>query len=68
MCTCDGFTFTEILISLFIVASSSLAMIQQQWHLAQVTHQIDRRDSVTIQLNNVSEQAIAHRKNKAMGK
>lgn len=61
MRTCEGLSLTEVLVSLLIVTSASLSLIQQQWHVSQFTHQIYHRNSVLSQLDNSAEQWIVKR-------
>lgn len=61
MNTCDGFSLTEVLLSLVIVTSASMALLQQQWHVGRYTHQINHRNEALRQLDNASEQLVAHR-------
>lgn len=56
MGTCDGLSLTEVLVSLLIVTSASLALIKQQWHVSQFTHQIIRRNEIILQSDNAFEQ------------
>lgn len=58
MRTCDGLSLTEVLVSLAIVTSASLAVIQQQSHVGQFTHQMNHRNEVSLQLDNVAEQFL----------
>ncbi len=55
MRTCDGMSLTEVLVSLLLVTSTSLALIQQQWHVSHLTHEINRRNEALLQLDNASE-------------
>jgi prepilin peptidase dependent protein C len=59
MNTCDGLSLTEVLVSLVIVTSASLALLQQQWHVSRYTHQINHRNEAMRQLDNASEQLVA---------
>ncbi len=59
MNTCDGLSLTEVLVSLVIVTSASLALLQQQWHVSRYTHQINHRNEAVRQLDNASEQLVA---------
>ena len=61
MRTSDGLSLTEVLVSLFIVTSASLALLKQQWHVSQFTHQIIRRNELVFQMDNASEQFLARR-------
>lgn len=61
MNNCDGFSLTEVLVSLVIVSSASMALLQQQWHVSRYTHQINHRNEALRQLDNASEQLVAQR-------
>jgi Tfp pilus assembly protein PilV len=62
MRTCDGLSLTEVLVSLVLVTSASLALIQQQSHVNQYTHQLINRNDAITQLDNASEQLFASRR------
>ena len=59
MCTCDGLSLTEVLVSLFIVTSASLALLQQQWHVSQYITQVNHRHDTHSQWENRAEQLVA---------
>ena len=59
MNTCDGLSLAEVLVSLVIVTSASMALLQQQWHVSRYTHQINHRNEALCQLDNASEQLVA---------
>ena len=59
MNTCDGLSLTEVLVSLVIVTSASLALLQQQLHVSRYTHQMLHRNEAVRQLDNASEQLAA---------
>lgn len=61
MRTCDGLSLTEVLVSLLIVTSASLALIKQQWHVSRFIQHIIRRNEIAFQLDNASEQSIEQR-------
>ena len=56
-----GFTLTEVLISLFLVTSTSLALLQQQWHVSQLYNQAHARMIRLLVLDNASEQQLMGR-------
>lgn len=56
MRTHKGFSLIEVLVSLFLVTSVSLSIIQQQWHVSQFSNHIHRRSNALSQLDNSSEQ------------
>ena len=55
MRTSKGLSLTEVLVSLFLVTSTSLSIIQHQWHVSQFSNQIHRRNTGLSQLNNAFE-------------
>lgn len=55
----DGFSLTEVLISLGLLTTTSLALIKQQWHTTQFFNQLLRQNHALIQLNNATEDLIA---------
>jgi Tfp pilus assembly protein PilV len=59
MRTCEGLSLTEVLVSLVLVTSASLAFIEQQCHITQFTNQLHHRQATLLQLDNVSEQMFA---------
>ena len=61
MNTCDGLSLTEALVSLMIVTSASLALLQQQSHVSRYIHQINHRNEAMRQLDNVFECVAADR-------
>lgn len=56
---CAGFSLTEVLVSLLLVTSSSLALLNQLWHVSQLTNQLHLRNFTSLQSDNASEQRIA---------
>ena len=56
MRTHKGLSLTEVLVSLFLVTSVSLSLIQQQWHVRQYSNHLHRRNQALSQLDNSSEQ------------
>lgn len=59
MRTSKGLSLTEVLVSLLLVTSASLSLMQQQWHFSQFLNQIQRRNVSTSRFDNVSERWIA---------
>jgi prepilin-type N-terminal cleavage/methylation domain-containing protein len=55
MRTCDGLTLTEVLVSLVIVTSVSLALLNQQSYINQFTEQISHRGESLVLSDNTSE-------------
>ena len=53
---CDGLSLTEVLVSLLLVTSASMALLKQQWHVSQYTHQLHSRNLTRLQLDNTIEQ------------
>lgn len=56
----NGFSFSEVLIALLLLCSSIVAILQQEWHLAQFMRQLQWRNAALLQLDNISEQWLAH--------
>lgn len=59
MGTCDGISLTEVLVSLLLVTSASLALLKQQWHVSQLANQLSLQNSTLLQLDNATEQLLA---------
>ena len=59
MCTCDGLSFTEVLVSLLLVTSASLVLLKQQWHINQFMHQLCQRNLILNQRDNTLETLMA---------
>ena len=55
MRSCEGLSLTEVLVSLLLVTSAALALIQQQCHVNQWTHELNHRHEDMLQLDNVAE-------------
>ena len=55
MRTFKGLSLVEVLVSLLLVTSASLSLIQQQWHISQYSNQMHRRNDALSQLDNASE-------------
>lgn len=51
----QGFSLTEVLVSLLLMTTTSLALLKQQWQVSQLFNQIHTRASALSQLDNVSE-------------
>jgi prepilin-type N-terminal cleavage/methylation domain-containing protein len=59
MANYQGFTLTEVLVSLLLVTSTSLAILRQQWQLSQVLNQTLSASRALVQLDNNSEKINA---------
>ena len=59
MNTNQGFSLTEVLVSLLLIATTSLTLLKQQWQVSQLFNQIRLRTDALSQLDNASERAIA---------
>lgn len=57
----DGSSFTEVLVSLFIVSGSALALMEQQCHLNQLAHQLFHRQEALFQQDNALEEQLTER-------
>ena len=53
-----GFSLTEVLVSLLLVTTISLALLQQQEHARQVFHRILQSTNALLLSDNISEQSI----------
>lgn len=56
---CAGFSLTEVLVSLLLVTSSSLALLNQLCHVSQLTNQLHLRNFKMLQSDNAFEQRMA---------
>lgn len=56
MTTSDGLSLTEVLVSLAIVTSASMALLQQQWRVTRYIHRIHHQYNTLQQIDNTSEQ------------
>ena len=55
MNTTHGFSLTEVLISLLLLTTSSLALLKQEWHITQFFHQMYHRMDGLLQEENALE-------------
>ncbi len=55
MNTTRGFSLTEVLVSLMLVSTTSLALLTQQWQVSQLFNQAHIRMNTLAQLDNASE-------------
>jgi len=55
----QGFSLIEVLVSLFLVTSISLALLKQQWHVHQLFHQMHVQANIALQLDNTLERHVA---------
>lgn len=55
----NGFTLTEVLVSLILVTGTSLALMKQQWLTSQMVNAIDLRMQALTCLDNSTEQLLA---------
>ena len=51
----QGFSLTEVLVSLLLMTTTSLALLKQQWQVSQLVNQTQQRVSALTQLDNASE-------------
>ena len=51
----QGFSLTEVLVSLLLMTTTSLALFKQQWHVSQLFNQIHNRTGALSQLDNAAE-------------
>ncbi len=52
----DGFSLIEVLVSLLLVTTTSLALLTQQWHVSQLFNQAHVRMNALLQSDNIAEQ------------
>ena len=50
-----GFSLAEVLVSLFLISSTSLALLTQQWHVSQLFNQAHTRMEIQAKADNASE-------------
>lgn len=55
-----GFSLTEVLIAICLMASLSLSLLTQQWRINQLFNQVNTRNQALNYLDNVSERLMAH--------
>ncbi len=53
-----GFSLIEIIISLLVITSTVLALLQQQWHLSQLLNQALTNSLAATQLHNNVERVL----------
>lgn len=53
--TTQGFSLTEVLISLLLVTSSALALFKQEWQITQSFYQLYAQMDSLLQNDNLSE-------------
>lgn len=51
----QGFTLLEVLVSLMLMTTTSLAMLKYQWHLSQLFNHLQLRYQAFFYLDNASE-------------
>lgn len=51
----DGFSLTEVLVSLLLVTSASLSLMKQQWQVSRYVHQMSVRSQTLIETDNQNE-------------
>jgi len=59
MNTDHGFPLTEVMVSLLLMTSTSLALLKQQWHISQLANQTQLRTQAFNQLDNSCERLLA---------
>ena len=50
-----GFSLTEVLVSLLLLTTTSLALLKQEWHITQFFHQTRIRMDALLQEDNAAE-------------
>lgn len=59
MKTCQGFSLTEVLVSLLLMTTTSLALLKQQWHTNQLLNQVHFQTKALRVLDNASERLMS---------
>ena len=54
----QGFSLTEVLISLVLISSTSIALLRQQWQLGHVLNQTLTKTQVLIEFDNNNEKQL----------
>lgn len=54
-----GFSLTEVLVSLLLMTSTSLALLNQQWQVSQLFNQLQLHTQALTQLDNAAELILA---------
>lgn len=60
MDTSRGFSLTEVLISLLLLTTTSLALLTQQWHVSQLFNQAHTRMNGLLRADNAAERVLAN--------
>lgn len=55
MNTAQGFSLIEVLVSLCLVSTTSLALLTQQWHVSQLFNQAHVRMNALLEMDNAFE-------------
>jgi len=58
MNTSYGFSLTEVMVSLLLMTSTSLALIKQQWQTTQLFNQMQSGIQLLNQSDNVAEKSL----------
>ncbi len=58
MNTSQGFSLTEVLVSLLLITSTSLALLKQQCDVCQLFNQMHSRASTLLKLDNAAERHV----------
>lgn len=56
----QGFSLTEVLISLFLAVSASLGLLSQQWQISRMLNTVLLRTEALVLLENIAERTQAH--------
>ena len=54
----QGFSLTDVLVSLLLITSTSLALLKQQWQVSQFVNQLQTRTNLIVKLDNESERIL----------
>lgn len=58
MNTTQGFSLTEVLVSLFLVTTTSLALLTQEWHVSLLFNQTHSHIKTLLQVDNDFEREL----------
>jgi len=54
----EGFSLTEVLVSLLLVTTTSLALFKQQWQVSQLFNQVSIRSNKFSEFENKTERSL----------
>jgi len=54
----EGFSLTEVLVSLLLLTTTSLALFKQQWQVSQLFNQVSIRSNTFSEFENKTERSL----------